>query len=53
MIGDAIDEFLVLGADAPALRRLSPPENTDSRSSRLSIGGLSPVSVRCVMVGDA
>ena len=32
-------------------RGFSPPEKTDSRSSRLSMRGLSPVSVRCVIGG--
>ena len=43
----AIDELLVLGADAPVLARLFAAENTDSRSSRLSIGRSSGLSCRC------
>ena len=51
MVGEAIDELLVLGADPPASRGFSPPANTDSRSSRLSMSGLALSSVRVVMAG--
>ena len=51
MVGGAIDELLMLGAEPPIARAFSPPSNTEMRSARLSISGLSPVSVRCVMRG--
>ena len=47
VVGEAIDEFLVLGADAPVGRAASPrPRRPTSRSARLSIGRV--VSVRVV-----
>jgi hypothetical protein len=53
VVGRAVDELLMLGADAPTFARFSPPENTDSRSSRLSMSGLALSSVRVVMAaGD-
>ena len=51
MVGDAVAELLVLGADAPAAAGFSPPANTDSKSSRLSISGVALSSVRVVMAG--
>ena len=51
MVGAAIDELLVLGADRQAAAGFSPVAKVASRSSRLSIDAdrLAPVSVRVVI----